>query len=95
MIASIRCPHCADIFEVPPSFLGRDVTCLTCSKPFIASTNALDRLSTMPRTTAAARSPRVLASFLNGSSRLRRAQLSQPRRSASTCTASLLLRARA
>ena len=23
-------------FEVPPSFLGRDVTCLSCSKPFVA-----------------------------------------------------------
>jgi hypothetical protein len=36
MTASLRCPHCRESFDVPSSFLGRDVTCLTCSKPFIA-----------------------------------------------------------
>ena len=52
-----------------------------CSKPFMASTKALLRWSVMPRTTAPKRSLMVAANFLNGSSRQRRAQLSQARRS--------------
>jgi hypothetical protein len=43
----------------------------------MASTKALDRLSIIPRTTASMRSLIVFASFLNDSSLLRLAQLSQ------------------
>jgi hypothetical protein len=64
-----------------------------CSKPFMASTNALLRWSVMPRTTASNRSLMVVASFLNGSSRQRRAQLSQARRSTLACSALLCPRA--
>lgn len=46
-----------------------------CCSPFIASTKALLRWSTIPRTTAPNLSLMVVASFLNGSSRQRRAQL--------------------
>src|ERR1019366_1202764 len=41
----------------------------------------------MPRTPAPKRSLMVVASFLNGSSRQRRAQLSQSRRSLAACSA--------
>src|SRR5216684_4280104 len=36
MVATVRCPHCSGSFEVPSSFLGQDMTCLTCSKSFLA-----------------------------------------------------------
>lgn len=66
-----------------------------CSKPFMASTNALLRWSAMPRTTTSNRSLMMVASFLNGLSLQRRAQLSQPRRSALACSRLLCARAAA
>ncbi len=36
MVAIVRCPHCSGSFEVPDSFLGQEMTCLTCSRQFHA-----------------------------------------------------------
>ena len=60
-----------------------------CSSPFMASTYALLRPSSIPRTTASNRSLKVLANFRNGSRRLRRAQLSQSFNSLLACSLSL------
>src|SRR5450759_4341874 len=64
-----------------------------CSKPFMASTYALLRLSNIPRTTPSMRCFKVAASFLNGSSRQRVAQLSQLDNSALACASLLCLAA--
>ena len=61
----------------------------------MASAYTLERLSTMPRTTASARAEIVFASLRNGSRRLRLAQLSQARKSAQARGWSLVTAARA
>jgi len=66
-----------------------------CSKPFMASTKVSDWLSIISRTTALARSVIVRASFMNGSSRLRLAQLNQAFNSVRACCGLLLAAARA
>ena len=59
-------------FEAVLKPLAARLAC--CNRPFMASTNGLDRLSVMPRTTASIRSVIVRANFLNGSSRLETAE---------------------
>lgn len=67
---------------------------LACRRrPFMASANALERLSVMLRTTASRCVFSIAASFLNGSRRQRRSQLMQPSNPLSACAATLLVHA--